>query len=68
VKTAKAIVVVLGGDVSDPEVLERCELAIWDPEVPESHQPFHAGLERPEPAASEIVAKACAAAWLALAR
>jgi hypothetical protein len=61
VKTARAIVVVLGGAPLSPEILDRRELAIWDPEVPESHQPYHAGLEVPEPESMRIVSTACKA-------
>jgi hypothetical protein len=59
VKTGRAIAVILGGDLRAPHVLERRELALFDPEVPESKQPFHAGLELPREEAERVVGRAC---------
>jgi len=44
-RTGRAICVVLIGGPEAPEVLCRRELRLWDPEVPETNQPFHAALE-----------------------
>jgi hypothetical protein len=44
VKTGRAVAVVVGGTHRRPEVLLRRDIALWDPDVPESAQPFHAGL------------------------
>lgn len=58
VRTGRATAVVLkaGGDL--PELMLRTELATSDPSVPESRQPFHAGLDLPEERATVVVARA----------
>ena len=45
VKTGRAVVVVLAGSVKSPKVVARHELILFDEEVPDSSQPYHAGLE-----------------------
>jgi hypothetical protein len=52
VKTGRATAVVIAGPASAPRVLSRSSLQLFDPAIPESHQPFHAELELP---AAEIV-------------
>jgi hypothetical protein len=54
VKTGRATAVVMAGPASAPRVLSRKSLQLFDPAIPESHQPFHAEIELP-PADSERV-------------
>jgi hypothetical protein len=61
VKTGRAIAVVLGGPADSPVVLLRRELSLWDPAVPSSGQPFHAGLGLSREEARQVVDPACAA-------
>ena len=58
VKTGKAIAVALVGASTGPEVLLRETLALSDPAVPESAQPYHAGLDLPADAAEQVVERA----------
>ena len=44
-KTARAIAVVLGGQLDSPQVLMRVELKFADPEFPETSQPYHEVLD-----------------------
>jgi hypothetical protein len=53
---------VLGGTASAPHVLEHRSLELWDPDVPDSRQPYHAGLGLAAPVAEPIVKRACDAA------
>jgi hypothetical protein len=62
VRTGRAIAVLLGGTLKTPEVLERRSISLWNPEVPESKQPFHAGLGLPLHKAGPVVQRACEAA------
>jgi hypothetical protein len=62
VRTARAVAVILGGSPGAPEVLDRREVSLWSPEVPESRQPFHAGLGRPPHEAEPVIERACEAA------
>jgi len=55
VKTARATAVVVGGPGSQPHVLERRSLELWDPGVPDSKQPYHAALELPADAVARVV-------------
>ena len=55
VKTGRAIAVVLAGPGKAPKVLARRELVLSDEAVPESFQPYHAGLELPPSEAEAIV-------------
>lgn len=58
VKTGKAIAVALVGASTAPGVLLRETLALSDPAVPESAQPYHAGLGLPADAAEQVVERA----------
>ena len=44
VRTGRAVAVLLAGPSDAPQLVERRELRLWDPGVPESRQPFHAAL------------------------
>src|SRR5580704_10344918 len=46
------------GPASAPRVLSRKSLQLWDPAVPESHQPWHAEFELPAEESALIVPKA----------
>jgi hypothetical protein len=61
VRTARATAVVLKAGDDLPELILRTELATSDPAVPESRQPFHAGLDLPDDRASAVVARAVGA-------
>jgi hypothetical protein len=58
VKTGRATAVVMAGPASAPRVLSRKSLQLWDPAIPESHQPFHAELELPAAESAHVVPKA----------
>jgi len=58
VKTGRATAVVIAGPASAPRVLSRKSLQLWDPAIPESHQPFHAELELPAAESASVVPKA----------
>ena len=58
VKTGRATAVVMAGPASSPRVLSRKSLQLWDPAIPESHQPWHAELELPPAESAAIVPKA----------
>ena len=45
----------LQGPASDPRVLDRRVVVLSDPDVPDSIQPFHAGLDRPRAAGAGAV-------------
>jgi len=69
VKTGRAVAIVLVGPVNAPKVVARQDLVLYDEAVPDSFQPYHAGLElAPQQAEttvrqlSEIVRKASLAA------
>jgi hypothetical protein len=55
VKTGRATAVVMAGPASAPRVLSRKSLQLFDPAVPESHQPFHAELELPPADGARVV-------------
>ena len=55
VKTGRATAVVMAGPVSAPRVLSRKSLQLFDPAIPESHQPFHAELELPPDDRARVV-------------
>jgi hypothetical protein len=61
VKTGRATAVVMAGPASAPRVLSRKSLQLWDPAVPESHQPWHAEFELPPEESARVVPKALAA-------
>ena len=58
VKTGRATAVVLSGPASAPVVLQRKSIRLWDPAIPESHQPYHAELELPAAESAEVVPRA----------
>ena len=62
VRTGRATAVVLSGTVEAPEVTLRLEVRLVDPELPDSGQPYHVGLERTGPEAERAVERACDAA------
>ena len=51
VKTGRAIAAVVAGPVLSPRLLERREVQLWDPALPETRAPYHAALELAEAAA-----------------
>src|ERR1700675_1554919 len=55
VKTGRATAVVMAGPASAPRVLSRKSLQLFDPAIPESHQPFHAQLELPPADSARVV-------------
>ena len=55
VKTGRATTVVMAGPASAPRVLSRKSLQLWDPAIPESHQPWHADFELPPDDSARIV-------------
>jgi hypothetical protein len=55
VKTGRATAIVMAGPVSAPRVVSRRSLQLWDPAVPESHQPWHADFELPPDESARIV-------------
>ncbi len=57
VKSGWAMVVLVSGAASSPKVIDRRRIELSDPAVPESAQPFHAGLDRPKAAGAKIVAR-----------
>jgi hypothetical protein len=56
-KTARAIAVVLGGQLDSPHVLKRVELKLADPAFPETSQPYHQVLDLPWAKAQVAVRK-----------
>ena len=55
VKTGRATAVVMAGPASAPRVLSRKSLQLWDPAIPESHQPWHADFELPPDESARVV-------------
>ena len=53
---------VVTGTAAAPHVLEHHALELWDPAVPDSRQPYHAGLGLEPAHAAPIVQRACDAA------
>jgi hypothetical protein len=58
VKTGRATAVVLSGPASAPIVLARKSIQLYDPAIPESHQPYHAELELPPAESARVVPRA----------
>ena len=58
VKTGRATAVVMAGPASAPRVLSRRSVLLFDPAIPESHQPWHADLELPAAESARVVPKA----------
>jgi len=57
VKSGWTMAVLLSGSASAPKVVDRRRVELADPAVPESTQPFHAGLNLPKAAATKIVGR-----------
>src|SRR6266852_455840 len=57
VKSGWAMVVLLSGASSPPKVIDRRRVELADPAVPDSAQPFHAGLDLPKAAGAKAVAR-----------
>ncbi len=62
VRTGRATAVLLSGPASAPSVIQRTELTLHDPSVPESSFPWHAALELEGQAAARALRKATEAA------
>ena len=58
VKTGRAIAVLLAGPAAAPRILGRREVALADPALPDTGQPYHAALELPEREGAAVVARA----------
>jgi len=58
VKTGRATAIVMAGPASAPRVLSRKSVLLFDPAIPESHQPWHADLELPAAESARVVPKA----------
>ena len=58
VKTGRATAVVMAGPASAPRILSRKSLELFDPAIPESHQPFHAEIELPPADSARVVSLA----------
>jgi hypothetical protein len=58
VKTARAVAVLLAGPVESPRLLERRDVQLWDPVMPETKAPYHAALELSEEAGARVVQRA----------
>ena len=56
-KTARAIAVVLAGPVDSPRVVRRVELALSDPAIPATSQPYHEVMDLPWERATVAVRK-----------
>ncbi|HYL60789.1 MAG TPA: hypothetical protein VEU51_18125 [Candidatus Acidoferrales bacterium] len=61
VKTGRATAIVVAGPPSSPIVVARKNLQLFDPAIPESHQPYHAELELPPEESARAVPRALAA-------
>jgi hypothetical protein len=57
VKSGWAMAVLLSGTSSSPTVIDRRRVELADPSVPESTQPFHAGLDLPKPEAAKTIGR-----------
>jgi hypothetical protein len=60
-KTARAIAVVLGGTINSPLVLTKLEIALADPKLPATTQPYHEVMDLPWPESQKAVQKSAAA-------
>jgi hypothetical protein len=60
-KTARAIVVVLGGTIDAPLVFTKLEIALADPKFPATAQPYHEVMELPWEESQRAVRKSAAA-------
>lgn len=57
VKSGWAMAVLVSGPSSSPIVIDRRRVELADTAVPESTQPFHAGLDLPKPEATKTVGR-----------
>jgi hypothetical protein len=57
VKSGWAMAVLLVGPASSPKVVDRRRVELADPAIPDSLQPFHAGLDLPKAAAAKTVGR-----------
>ncbi len=55
VRTGRAIAVLVGGPVGSPRVLHQSLVALSDPTVPESVQPYHAAMGMPAEEGARVV-------------
>jgi hypothetical protein len=60
-KTARAIVVVLGGTIDAPLVLRKSQIALADPKIPATAQPYHEVMGLPWLESQKAVGKSAAA-------
>jgi hypothetical protein len=60
-KTARAIVVVLGGTIDSPLVVTKLEITLADPKIPATAQPYHEVMELPWEESQKAVRKSAAA-------
>jgi hypothetical protein len=60
-KTARAIVVVLGGTIDSPLVLTKLVIALADPELPATAQPYHEVMDLPWVESQKAVRKSATA-------
>ena len=60
-RTARAIVVVLGGTIDSPVVLTKFQLALADPKIPTTAQPYHEVMDLPWEESQRAVRKSAAA-------
>jgi hypothetical protein len=60
-KTARAIAVVLGGPDDSPVVLAKLEMALADPKVPATKQPYHEVMDLPWEESQRAVRKSATA-------
>src|SRR5260370_20244428 len=59
-KTARAIVVVLGGTTEAPLVLTKLEIPLADPKIPATAQPYHEVMDLPWEESQKAVRKSAA--------
>jgi hypothetical protein len=57
VKSGWAMAALLVGPASSPKVVDRRRVELADPAIPDSTQPFHAGLDLPKAAAAKTVGR-----------
>ncbi len=62
VKTGRATAIVVAGSAAEPRAISRHALELWDPDVPDSKAPYHAGLPLDGEEARVVVEHACEAA------
>jgi hypothetical protein len=60
-KTARAIVVVLGGTIDAPMVITKLEIKLADPKIPATSQPYHEVMELPWDESQRAVRKSVTA-------